>query len=108
MTKDRGDRQREALVQVAEAESPFAAQLVRDQLKEAGIPSTLRNRSAAVNLWTGPMMGHYEVFVLERDAALANAVLGGPPPEELPSPALPPARASAPSAAKRRRRWWRA
>ena len=96
------DRRRERLVKVAVADNTFTAEMLKDQLLEAGIPSIARNREGGVGVIAG-FAGTFEVFVLEGDADLASAVLGGGRvPEPLPPPALP-----APPARPKRRRWWR-
>jgi hypothetical protein len=92
------DRRRERLVRVAVAENTFTAELLKQQLREAGIPALVRNREGGSGV-IGAIGGTFDVFVLEGDADLASHVLGGPPLESLPLPALPPKRA-------RRRRWW--
>jgi hypothetical protein len=96
------DRRRERLVRVAVADNMFTAEFLRDRLKEAGIPSTMRNREGGAAV-VGGIAGTFELFVLEGDADLAAAVIGdGTPPESLPPPSLPAARPRT-----RRRRWWR-
>ena len=101
MQDQRRDRRRERLVRVAVADNTFTGQMLRDQLQEAGIPSLLRNREGGVGVIAGPG-GTFELFVLEGDADLASAVLGGgSPPEPLPPPQLPP------RPQRKRRRWWR-
>lgn len=95
------DRSRERLRLVAVADNAFTAQLLHDQLRDAGIACSLRNREGGAGI-IGGVGGTFEVFVLEGDAALAGRVLGGdPPPEPLPPPQLPA------SPRTRRRRWWR-
>lgn len=102
MTEQR-DRARERLVRAAVAENPITAEMIRDTLEQAGIRSMLKNRDP-LSVNTGGAFAipwAMEVWVLEGDAEAAAAVLGGaPPPEALPSPALP---AKSP---QRRRRWW--
>lgn len=96
------DRRRERLVKVAVADNTFTAEMLKDQLREAGIPSVTRNREGGVGVLAG-FAGTFEVFVLEGDADLASAVLGGgPAPEPLPPPSLP-----SPRVRPKRRRWWR-
>lgn len=99
MQRDGRDRRRERLVRVAVAGNMFTAELLKQQLREAGIRSLVRNREGGSGV-IGGIAGTFEVFVLEGDTDLAAAVLGGPPPEPLPPPAL-----AAPKRA-RRRRWW--
>lgn len=95
------DRRRERLVLVAVADNTFTAQLLRDQLRDAGIASSVRNREGGAAI-VGGITGTFEIFVLEGDADLAARVIGGDPtPEPLSPPALPPA------PERRRRRWWR-
>ena len=95
------DRERERLVLVAVADNMFTAQLLRDQLRDAGIACSVRNREGGAGI-VGGITGTFEVFVLEGDAPLAEAVLAGdPPPEALPPPRLPP------PPRQKRRRWWR-
>ncbi len=102
MQEERRDRRRERLVRVAVADNTFTGEMLREQLREAGIPALLRNREGGVGVFAA-LGGTFELFVLEGDAALASAVLGGDtPPEPLPSPRL-----AAPPPATRRRRWWR-
>jgi Putative prokaryotic signal transducing protein len=99
MEADSRDRRRERLVRVAVADNTFTAEFLKQQLREAGIRSLVRNREGGSGV-VGAIGGTFEVFVLEGDADLASHVLGGPPPEPLAPPALP--------APKRvRRRWWR-
>lgn len=100
------DRARERLVQVAVAESAYTAELLRDQLAQAGIAAMVRNRDGA-SPWLGPLGSAYshELLVLEGDADAANALIGdGPPAPELSPPKLAP---SSKRAARPRRRWWR-
>jgi len=99
---DQRDRRRERLIRVAVAANHFTAQLLHDQLREAGIPAMVRNRDGG-SVVVGALAGRFELFVLEGDADLASVVLGGPPPEQLAPPSLPGPR---PKPA-RRRRWWR-
>ena len=102
MQEEIRDRRRERLVRVAVADNTFTGEMLRDQLREAGIPSMLRNREGGVGVIASPG-GTFELFVLEGDAALASTVLGGDlPPEPLPPPRLP-----APSPSAKPRRWWR-
>ena len=102
MQEEVRDRRRERLVRVAVADNTFTGEMLRDQLREAGIPSMLRNREGGVGVISGPG-GTFELFVLEGDAARASTVLGGnAPPESLPAPRLP-----APPPSTKRRRWWR-
>lgn len=95
------DRQHERLVLVAVADNTFTAQLLGDQLRDAGIASSIRNREGGASI-VGGIGGTFEVFVLEGDVALASHVLGA---ERLPG-SLPPPRLSPPPKPKRRR-WWR-
>ncbi len=99
MEADGRDRRRERLVRVAVADNTFTAEFLKQQLREAGIRSLVRNREGGSGV-VSAIGGTFEVFVLEGDADLASNVLGGPP-EPLPPPALP-----APKRV-RRRRWWR-
>ena len=95
------DRRRERLTVVAVADNVFTAELLRDQLREAGIPSTLRNREGGAGV-LGAVGGTFELAVLEGDVDLASTVLGGgTPPEPLPPAPLPQ------PPARKRRRWWR-
>ena len=100
MQADGRDRRRERLVQVAVADNTFTAEFLKQQLREAGIHSLVRNREGGSAV-IGAIGGTFEVLVLEGDADLASNVLGGAPPEPLPPPALPAPRRP------RRRRWWR-
>ncbi|MGD9892031.1 MAG: DUF2007 domain-containing protein [Dehalococcoidia bacterium] len=96
------DRQNERLVLVAVADNTFTAQLLGDQLRDAGIGCSIRNREGGAAI-VGGISGTFEVFVLEGDAALASDILGaGATPKSLPSPQLPP-----PPSRPKRRRWWR-
>jgi len=96
------DRKRERLVLVAVADNVLTAELLRDQLREAGVPSTMRNREGGAVI-VGGLGGTFEISVLEGDADLASAVIGGDrPPDALPSPTLP-----GPRPRPKRRRWWR-
>ena len=78
MQEEVRDRRRERLVRVAVADNTFTGEMLRDQLREAGIPSMLRNREGGVGVISGPG-GTFELFVLEGDAARASTVLGGDP-----------------------------
>lgn len=101
MPRAERDRGRERLVLVAVADNMFTVQLLRDQLRDAGIACSVRNREGGAGI-IGGISGTFEVSVLEGDAPLAEAVLGGDPPQEaLPPPHLPP------SPRQKRRRWWR-
>lgn len=93
------DRRRERLVRVAIAENPATAAVIQDTLEQAGIRSMLKNRDALAVTW-GSQGGPFsaEVYVLEGDADLASALLGGETRAALPPPAL--------EEKKRRRRWW--
>lgn len=94
------DRGRERLKVVAVAGNTFVAELLKDQLRQAGIPCAVRNREGGVGV-IGGVTGTFEVSVLEGDFERAAAVIGGEaPPEALPPRALP----AAPR--RRRRRWW--
>jgi hypothetical protein len=96
------DRKRERLVLVAVADNVLTAELLRDQLREAGVPSTMRNREGGAVI-VGGLGGTFEISVLEGDADLASAVIGGgSPPDALPPPTLP-----GPRPRPKRRRWWR-
>ena len=90
-------------MRVAVAENGFTAEMLREQLQQAGVRSLVRNRDAGsvVVGGIGGLSYSFEVFVLEGDADLATAVLGGPPPEALPSPRLPGR-----TRRRLRRRWW--
>jgi hypothetical protein len=95
------DRQNERLVLVAVADNSFTAQLLGDQLRDAGIACSIRNREGGAAI-VGGISGTFEVFVLEGDVPLASHVLGaGATPEPLPPPQLPP------PPRPKRRRWWR-
>jgi hypothetical protein len=95
------DRRRERLKVVAVAGSVFLAELLKDQLRQAGIPCVVRNRAGGAGV-IGGIDGTFEVSVLEGDFELATTVIGGDePPAALPPPALPAAKRRA-----RRRRWW--
>jgi len=96
------DRRSERLTLVAVADNVFTAELLRDQLCQAGIPCTMRNREGGAGI-VGGITGTFEIHVLEGDAGLATTILGdGAPPEPLPPPPLPP-----PPTRRKRRRWWR-
>jgi hypothetical protein len=69
------DRQNERLVLVAVADNSFTAQLLHDQLRDAGIACSVRNREGGAGI-IGGVSGTFEVFVLEGDAAMASQVLG--------------------------------
>lgn len=88
-------------MQVAITGDRLTADLLAEQLAEAGIRSLVRDL-AGTSMYTGPLAGTYDVHVLEGDAALASQILGGPPPEALPPPAIEP-----PRERRKRRRWWR-
>ena len=95
------DRARERLVVVAVADNHFTAELLREQLREAGIPSTSRNREGGAAV-LGGIGGTFEIAVLEGDSDRAASMLGGATQAPLvPSPSLPP------GPRRRRRRWWR-
>ncbi|MGH2602745.1 MAG: putative signal transducing protein [Dehalococcoidia bacterium] len=97
------DRRSEQLTLVAVTDNVFTAELLRDQLRQGGIPCTMRNREGGAGI-VGGITGTFEIHVLEGDAGLAATILGdGTSPEPLPPPPLPP-----PAPARRkRRRWWR-
>ncbi len=95
------DRQHERLVLVAVADNTFTAQLLGDQLRDAGIASSIRNREGGAS-FVGGIGGTFEVFVLEGDATLASHVLGA---ERMPESLPPPRRPPPPN--QTRRRWWR-
>ncbi|MFN8558044.1 MAG: DUF2007 domain-containing protein [Dehalococcoidia bacterium] len=99
---ERRDRARERLVRAAVAENPATADMVRDTLRAAGIPSMLKNVDALSVSWGGQAPPWaLEVWVLEGDADLAAALLGGErAPTPLPPPALGPSE-------RPRRRWFR-
>jgi hypothetical protein len=95
------DRQRERLKLVAVAGNVLIAELLKDQLRQAGIPSMVRNRAGGAGV-IGGIDGTFEVSVLEGDFDRAAAVIGGgEPPLALTPPALPATKRRA-----RRRRWW--
>ncbi len=90
-------------MRVAVAESSLTAEMIRESLEQAGIPAMLRNLDAASVTLGGSAAAPWsvEVFVLEHDAPLASALLGGTPvPEALPPPAVG-------SGVPARRHWWR-
>jgi hypothetical protein len=76
--EDDRDRAREPLVRVAVAENDFDAQLIHDELADAGIRSLVRSddvlTSARAIGFAAPFSR--EIFVLEGDLARAREVLG--------------------------------
>jgi hypothetical protein len=76
--EDDRDRAREPLVRVAVAENDFDAQLISDELADAGIRSMVRNddvlTSARYIGFASPFSR--EVFVLEGDLVKAREILG--------------------------------
>ena len=95
------DRARERLVRVAVAETLITAQMLQEQLAQAGIRSMLKNRDGTAVAMGGSYAQPFamELFVLEGDADAASALLGGPPPPAV----APPALAAPPP---KQRRWW--
>jgi hypothetical protein len=84
------DRAREPLVQVAVAENPATAQMIQDLLKQAGVRSLAKNTDSAFSV-TGVASLPFtiEIFVLEGDAGVAEAILSDSRParpEQLPAP----------------------
>ena len=95
-------RDSEPLVRIAIAENAFTAEMLRNQLSEAGIPSLVRSNHSII---LGPLAGgsfSFHVFVREADALRAAAVIGDGSPMDPPRPML-----SAPARENRRkrRRW---
>jgi Putative prokaryotic signal transducing protein len=71
------DRSREPLVRIAVAENPATAELVRQELADAGIQCMAKNTDAlgvmSGSLWSSPFS--VEMFVLSGDEAAAQQVL---------------------------------
>jgi Putative prokaryotic signal transducing protein len=71
------DRSREPLVRIAVAENPATAELVKQELAEAGIQCMAKNTDAlgvmSGSLWSSPFS--VELFVLSGDEAAAQRVL---------------------------------
>ncbi len=81
------DRAREPLVRVATAENPATADMLLDALKHAGIPAMSKNVDP-LQAYGLALPFTQEIFVLEGDAAAAEAVLGfsRPAPKRLRAP----------------------
>ena len=88
------DRGREKLVKIAVAENPPTAELIKQTLAGANIPCLIKNTDALGVIYGASLTGAFalQIFVLEGDEAAALEALGGPPPDELPAPSLPPRR----------------
>ncbi len=77
-------------MQVAVAENPATAQMIQDLLRQAGIHSLAKNTDSAFSV-TGVSTLPFtiEIFVLEGDAGIAEAILSESRPsrpEQLPAP----------------------
>lgn len=78
MNEDHRDRAREPLVRVAVAENDFDAQLIHDELAEAGIRCMVRSDDVLTSARAVGFAAPFSraVFVLEGDLPRAREILG--------------------------------